>query len=625
MAAESAHDGLPKLIESLSSAIEKNTEDVSKLLDSIAMNIQEEKNEWTVNTVLLDHLQNIMSGESDVNITKSAKVISELAKTCSGREMCVHSKLLTLLMKLLRSRNDNISLLIQVCRALGNICYENDIGRQLILDADCLPLLLHLLEKSLTISSEEGRNLRSVSAGFLLNLLSGNDEAQEKAVDLGVVSLLCKILEIDGSASSGEEACTHVLLILGLLADPVCRRCPARDLADALLDEHLYKVAVQVLGASQSPDVSEMCLELLHSQAENEQVKVYLANAGLCELLIKLLEKHKPQVEDDEARNLMKMACDLIALVLTGDESMNILYSEGHGEVFHAMVSWLGSDDEDLQITGVLAMGNFARTDKHCIQMVEAGVSKKLLALVEKNNSPDGDIRLQHALLSAIRNLVIPGQNKSIVLKDGLVKAVTPMLAIPTFPVVFKLLGTLRMVVDGQEDAACELGKQRDLVDRLVKWCDTDDHPGVQGEANRLLAWLIKNSRNAEVLSAMIEAKALPCLVKMVSVEHAVMQIEALIALVLTVVMRPDSVNSLLEANIGESLYKLLKEHGASLSKEVLLNLLCLIEELVKVDNMKKHLLEKEVVSVLKPLLTRQSLVESSDKINRLIATLDAG
>ena len=37
-----------------------------------------------------------------------------------------------------------------------------------------------------------------------------------------------------------------------------------------------------------------------------------------------------------------------------------------------------------------------------------------------------------------------------MVLEDGLVDIVYPMLAIPTFPVVFKLLGTLRMVIDGQ-------------------------------------------------------------------------------------------------------------------------------------------------------------------------------
>ncbi|KAJ4445141.1 hypothetical protein ANN_06942 [Periplaneta americana] len=69
------------------------------------------------------------------------------------------------------------------------------------------------------------------------------------------------------------------------------------------------------------------------------------------------------------------------------------------------------------------------------------------------------------------------------------------MLEIPTFPVVFKLLGTLRMVIDGQGSAACKLGRKKDLISRLVTWCGTEDHPGVQGEANRLLAWLINKSR----------------------------------------------------------------------------------------------------------------------------------
>jgi hypothetical protein len=44
-----------------------------------------------------------------------------------------------------------------------------------------------------------------------------------------------------------------------------------------------------------------------------------------------------------------------------------------------------------------------ACTDKHCIHMVQKGVGKKLLRLVAKNNSASEDIRLQHALLSALR------------------------------------------------------------------------------------------------------------------------------------------------------------------------------------------------------------------------------
>ena len=44
-------------------------------------------------------------------------------------------------------------------------------------------------------------------------------------------------------------------------------------------------------------------------------------------------------------------------------------------------------------------------------------------------------------------------------------------------------------------EAASELGSKEEIINKLVEWCFTDDHPGVQGEANRLLAWIIKNSR----------------------------------------------------------------------------------------------------------------------------------
>lgn len=58
---------------------------------------------------------------------------------------------------------------------------------------------------------------------------------------------------------------------------------------------------------------------------------------------------------------------------------------------------------------------------------------------------------------------MIPSQNKAVVLEDGLVDIVYPMLAIPTFPVVFKLLGTLRMVIDGQGEL-CMLENSQLLI-----------------------------------------------------------------------------------------------------------------------------------------------------------------
>lgn len=141
---------------------------------------------------------------------------------------------------------------------------------------------------------------------------------------------------------------------------------------------------------------------------------------------------------------------NLIFISIYLDDSMNFLYDNSEGPVYKTLVEWLESIDEDLEITAVLAMGNFARTDAHCKRMVEQGIHRKLLKLLQRNGNQSGDIRCQHALLSALRNLVIPEDNKSLILADGLIDVLYPMLDIPTFPVVFKLLGTLRIVIDGQ-------------------------------------------------------------------------------------------------------------------------------------------------------------------------------
>lgn len=134
-------------------------------------------------------------------------------------------------------------------------------------------------------------------------------------------------------------------------------------------------------------------------------------------------------------------------LVFVTDKSMNYLYSTS---LLKYMEDWLDSSDPDLLSTGVLAIGNFARTDSHCIHMVENNIMKKLLSILSNNNGVDHDMILQHALLSALRNLVIPKPNKAAVIEAGLVETILPMLEIHQPPVVFKLLGTLRMTVDGQ-------------------------------------------------------------------------------------------------------------------------------------------------------------------------------
>lgn len=59
---------------------------------------------------------------------------------------------------------------------------------------------------------------------------------------------------------------------------------------------------------------------------------------------------------------------------------MNLLYDSGQGTMYKNMLYWMDSEETALVSTGILAIGNFARNDQHCFQMVEDGTAVKLLS-----------------------------------------------------------------------------------------------------------------------------------------------------------------------------------------------------------------------------------------------------
>lgn len=85
-----------------------------------------------------------------------------------------------------------------------------------------------------------------------------------------------------------------------------------------------------------------------------------------------------------------------------------------------------------------------------------------------------------------------------------------------------------------------QVGGTEAVVGRLVGWCGTTDHPGVQGEASRLLAWIIKNCEgDSGVVTSLVAAGCVAPLVLMLGSEHAVMVSEAALALALTFATAP--------------------------------------------------------------------------------------
>ncbi|XP_055611470.1 GTPase-GDP dissociation stimulator vimar [Uranotaenia lowii] len=553
----------------------------------------------------------------DQNIrVQVARCIAEVAKTEAQREKFTKEDVIQKLISFLSVKDatvGNLELNIQVCRALGNICYANDDARNIIKHIKGDEQIFALLDLDLDMDDEEKDQFVRVRCGLISNYLLGSDDIAERAVELLIIGKIQKILiRCVEDVDKYEELLLNVLPPLSILTEQI---------PDLYFEPTLNKLIAQILAKCTNPDLAESCLALLHYEAQNDDVKLLLAEEGLCETIYKLLEKYKTFANTDEARVLMKLACDLIVLILTGDKSMHYLYKT---PLLKYMEDWLDSTDVELLTTGVLALGNFARTDSHCIYMVEHKIMQKLLAILSKNNGIDHQMTLQHALLSTLKNLVIPKPNKAAVIEAGLVEIILPMLEIHQPPVVFKLLGTLRMTIDGQEKLARQLLQNEKLIKQLVHWSKTSEFTGVLGESLRLMAWLIKHAYHASKDIAAADDTglrkfvavdgAVESMVGMLTSTHLVMQNEALIALsILTTIFLSKSnadvklEDLVLKADVGTKLAEQITLNGETMTKEIVENLQTFVRLLKTSDACLEHLKKHNIDELLKSI---PSLVE---------------
>lgn len=245
-------------------------------------------------------------------------------------------------------------------------------------------------------------------------------------------------------------------------------------------------------------------------------------------------------------------------------------------------------------------------------------------------------MRLQHALLSTLRNLVIPKPNKPAIVEAGLVQTILPMLQIHQPPVVFKLLGTLRMTVDGQEKLAVELLQNEKLIKQLVHWSKSSEFASVTGESLRLMAWLIKHAyfqsrqtadsstevsapTDASSLQSFVRTEgAVDCMVNMLTSQHLVMQNEALIALSIlsSVIGSQNAANMvdgdtnldtmLVQCDLGVKLCEMIAKSADSMTKEIVENLQTFVALLRKSSELALHLEQRNIDEALKsiPILT---------------------
>ncbi|NXT66379.1 GDS1 protein, partial [Chaetops frenatus] len=428
------------------------------------------------------------------------------------------------------------------------------------LEADLVLTLIPLLE-----STDQEMLLHAGRA--IGRICYENRDLQEELVKVGVIPSLVRIL----TDYAESEPLVHVaLLALYNLAD-------LDSAKEALSMTKVAEQLVKQLRRAESHERLEIVFEVLQALAENDALKVQLVDAGVPEVLSEiLLRLHGSSQAEDTC--IVKAASDLIVSLLLGGKNGNIT-GQAHKE-------------------STSRNGN-------CLRMVQLGVIHQLLDLLEKHVQ-SGDTSVTQAALSALQNLAVPAVSKVQILEEGVTERIEALLRSESPPAQFKLLGTLRMLADGQADAAEILGQDPMLLSRLVQWCSVSEPSGICREANRLLASILHHNRSQEVVKAIQAAEGVKHLVSMTTSEHAAMQNEALNALAIASAIDLETLEeSFKESQLVQNLHKLLRDDNTS--PEVKYNSMGLLCRLLNSGDLRQEIEEDKIKDTLERLCSHSN------------------
>jgi len=486
------------------------------------------------------------------NKAKVLMLIAEIAKSEETRVPCVKAGLISTLLSHLES--EELSVVLQALRAIGNISYENEQAKSVLLEcqgAEKIVKKLGDLEKNFDEKSDN--RIELAACGSLLNVASDDGALADEAVSFGAISFLFGFVK--QSVHSNPNLCQMALSALSVLVSSDKGK-------ESFLEGQGVAILRMVLEESDDDELIDLGFEIITSLILDDNVKKALVKQGYTEYLLKVVSSLKDEKNDELAKQRVQSSADIIVMLLTEDESMKVLFGDGNGAVLKACISWLSSGNSHLEISGCLALGNFGRSDENCIKLVEIGAHEKLLDLLARTSRSEDPGRRQQAVFSALKNLSMPASNKVKLVESGCLDVILPLLSTSPF-VQFKVLGTVRMLLMGQADVANKIAGSNEHMQTLVRCCQSSGHEGVKSEASRILALIVKQSRAGEISEQVIKFGGLTPIIEMVSSEHDIMQNEALIALALmSSTLKAEFYPKFRDSGLIQTLIKLIKTQG---------------------------------------------------------------
>ncbi|KAK2560561.1 Rap1 GTPase-GDP dissociation stimulator 1 [Acropora cervicornis] len=371
------------------------------------------------------------------NKAKVLMLIAEIAKSEETRVPCVKAGLISTLLSHLES--EELSVVLQALRAIGNISYENEQAKSVLLEcqgAEKIVKKLGDLEKNFDEKSDN--RIELAACGSLLNVASDDGALADEAVSFGAISFLFGFVK--QSVHSNPNLCQMALSALSVLVSSDKGK-------ESFLEGEGVAILRMVLEESDDDELIDLGFEIVTSLILDDNVKKALVKQGYTEYLLKVVSSLKDEKNDELAKQRVQSSADIIVMLLTEDESMKVLFGDGNGAVLKAY--------------------------ENCIKLVEIGAHEKLLDLLARTSRSEDPGRRQQAVFSALKNLSMPASNKVKLVESGCLDVILPLLSTSPF-VQFKVLEISEQVIKfGGLTPIIEMFRDSGLIQTLIKLIKT--------------------------------------------------------------------------------------------------------------------------------------------------------
>ncbi|KAF1802814.1 armadillo-type protein [Mucor lusitanicus] len=465
--------------------------------------------------------------------TQACKDLADALRTASLRSPLGDSGIIENLAGLLNEASGKqLHFQIQALRVLGNLCFDHENNRKRVKDAGIVPTVAAYLTQNAP------SDLVRTVCGFYLNSSMDYAPIQNEIAECGAAKSLVDLIvpekEDDGSITMA------IKVLDNMVAEETARKIisTASTVATYIaMIEHLYKSEEYVDELDNLENLADTLLQLI---MDDDHLQNELVDMGALDFLLDFLENTdiETQEKDDKEKleEVRKTMSKITIYATSTDAKMDELYNNRH--LLSRFLDMAKSKSEVVHQCAVYILGNLARTDQHCIELVEKyNLSKLLLDLYQTTENAT----FQYAILGCLKHLCLPVSNKDIIGNDECIRILSPAIDESKDMLKrnqFLTIGILKLLCAGNYNNAKRIIQENNTLSLVTGFLKRVDDVAAKSEATRVLTNLVKTvwvqNNNNDLRMQVMEAHILEPIIELVRTStFAVLKNDGIMALTL--------------------------------------------------------------------------------------------